>query len=48
MVTFDQPVVAGKTITVGLKPFHNPTYEGIDQFRVQIVPSGKMTNNLVS
>ncbi|MGM3307119.1 DUF2808 domain-containing protein [Anabaena sp. WFMT] len=47
IVTFDQPVVAGKTITIGLKPFRNPTYEGIYQFRVQIVPSGQMTNNLV-
>ncbi|MBD2629807.1 DUF2808 domain-containing protein [Trichormus variabilis] len=47
IVTFDQPVASGKTITIGLKPFRNPTYEGIYQFRVQSLPFGERTNNLV-
>jgi hypothetical protein len=47
IATFNQPVTANQTITIGLKPFHNPTNEGIYQFRVQVVSSGEKANNLV-
>ncbi len=47
IATFNQPVAANQTITIGLKPFHNPTNEGIYQFRVQVVSSGEKANNLV-
>ncbi|WP_230966139.1 DUF2808 domain-containing protein [Nostoc sp. NZL] len=35
IVTFDQPVAPGKTITIGLKPFRNPMYDSVYQFQVQ-------------
>ncbi|MBD2567931.1 DUF2808 domain-containing protein [Anabaena lutea] len=47
IATFDKPVSANQTITIALKPFYNPTSEGIYLFRVQVVSSGEKTNNLV-
>ncbi|MBD2294418.1 DUF2808 domain-containing protein [Anabaena sphaerica FACHB-251] len=47
IVTFDQPVSSSKTITIGLKPFYNPTSEGIYLYRVHVISSGEKANNLV-
>ncbi|MBW4687879.1 MAG: DUF2808 domain-containing protein [Komarekiella atlantica HA4396-MV6] len=45
IVTFDQPVTPGKTITIGLKPYRNPIYDGVYQFQVQTISTGKSTSN---
>jgi hypothetical protein len=45
IVTFEQPVAPGKTITIGLKPFRNPMYDGMYQFQVQTLSTGKSTHN---
>jgi hypothetical protein len=45
VVTFVQPVAPGKTITIGLKPFRNPMYDGVYQFQVQTLSTGKSTHN---
>ena len=42
-----KPVSANQTITIALKPFYNPTGEGIYLFRVHVISSGEKTNNLV-
>ena len=47
IATFDKPVSANQTITIGLKPFYNPTGEGIYLFRVHVISSGEKMNNLV-
>ncbi len=47
IATFDKPVSANQTITIALKPFYNPFSEGIYLFRVDVISSGKKTNNLV-
>ncbi|KOP27769.1 hypothetical protein AMR41_03070 [Hapalosiphon sp. MRB220] len=49
IVTFDQPVAAGKTITIGLKPLRNPAYDGVYQFQVQTLPTptDKQTTNQI-
>jgi hypothetical protein len=47
IVNFDQPVSANQTITISLKPFYNPTNEGIYQYRVQVISSGEKADNLV-
>lgn len=47
IATFDKPVSANQTITIALKPFYNPTSEGIYLFRVHVISSGEKTNNLV-
>ncbi len=43
-VTFAQPVPAGKTVTIGLKPFRNPLYEGVYLFQVRAFPFGQQNN----
>lgn len=43
-VTFAQPVPAGKTVTIGLKPFHNPLYDGVYLFQVRAFLSGQQNN----
>jgi Protein of unknown function (DUF2808) len=45
IVTFDQPVAPGTTITIGLKPFRNPMYDGVYQFQLQTISTGKPTYN---
>ncbi|WP_193200561.1 DUF2808 domain-containing protein [Nostoc sp. MG11] len=45
IVTFDQPVAPGKTITIGLKPFRNLMYDGVYQFQVQTLSTDKSTYN---
>lgn len=47
IVTFDQPVAAGKTITIALTPFRNPLYDGVYQFQVQTLSVGASTNNSI-
>ena len=47
IATFDKPVSANQTITIALKPFYNPTGEGIYLFRVHVISFGEKTNNLV-
>ncbi|MBE9256691.1 DUF2808 domain-containing protein [Dolichospermum sp. LEGE 00246] len=47
IVNFDQPVPASQTITLALKPFYNPTSEGIYQYRVHVISAGEKANNLV-
>ncbi|WP_413172428.1 DUF2808 domain-containing protein [Anabaena azotica] len=47
IATFDQPVSANQTITIALKPFYNPTSEGIYLFRVRVISSSENPNNLV-
>ena len=39
-VTFDPPVPPGTTITVGLKPFRNPSVSGTYLFGVTVFPEG--------
>ena len=43
-VTFAQPVPAGKTVTIGLKPERNPTYDGIYLFQVRTFPAAGQSN----
>jgi Protein of unknown function (DUF2808) len=47
IVNFDKPVAPGKTITIGLKPFRNPTYDGVYQFQVQTLSRGQQKNNQI-
>lgn len=43
-VTFAQPVPAGKTVTIGLKPERNPTSDGIYLFQVRTFPAVGQSN----
>ncbi|MDZ8184470.1 MAG: DUF2808 domain-containing protein [Nostoc sp. ChiSLP02] len=45
IVTFNEPVAPGKTITIGLKPYRNPSYDGMYQFQVRTISTGKSTHN---
>ncbi|MFM6113039.1 MAG: DUF2808 domain-containing protein, partial [Sphaerospermopsis kisseleviana] len=47
IATFDKPVSATQTIIIVLKPFYNPTSEGIYIFRVHVISSDEKANNLV-
>ncbi|BAZ83527.1 DUF2808 domain-containing protein [Sphaerospermopsis kisseleviana CS-549] len=47
IATFDKPVSANQTIIIVLKPFYNPTSEGIYIFRVHVISSDEKANNLV-
>ncbi|HEY9628655.1 MAG TPA: DUF2808 domain-containing protein [Coleofasciculaceae cyanobacterium] len=40
-VEFDPPVLAGKTVTVGLRPVRNPQRDGIYLFGVTAYPAGE-------
>lgn len=40
-VTFDQPIPPGKTVTIGLKPFRNPSYDGVYIFQLTAFPGGQ-------
>ena len=40
-VTFDQPVQPGQTVTIGLRPRHNPIIDGIYLFGVTAYPAGE-------
>ncbi|GAB1544232.1 DUF2808 domain-containing protein [Scytonema sp. NUACC21] len=33
-VIFDQPIQPGQTVTIGLKPYRNPSYEGVYLFQL--------------
>ncbi|MBE9005722.1 DUF2808 domain-containing protein [Fortiea sp. LEGE XX443] len=43
-LTFDQPVSPGKTITVGLKPWQNPSSGGAYLFGVTAFPPGEKSH----
>ncbi len=45
-VTFDPPISAGKTVTVGLRPFSTPSNGGVYQFRVTAFPPGGKSRSL--
>lgn len=47
IVTFDQPVAPGTTVTIGLKPLRNPSYDGVYLFQVKTLPSEQQTEGLV-
>lgn len=40
-VTFDPPVEPGRTVTLGLRPVHNPRYDGVYLFGVTAFPAGE-------
>lgn len=40
-VTFDPPVPPGKTVTIGLRPLHNPSYDGVYLLGVSAFPPGE-------
>ncbi|BAY69909.1 DUF2808 domain-containing protein [Anabaena sp. FACHB-709] len=42
---FDPPVSPGKTITIGLKPWQNPTISGVYLFGVTAFPAGEKTHS---
>jgi len=42
-VTFDTPVPPGKTVTIGLRTYRNPFYDGVYLFGVKAFPSGQKT-----
>lgn len=42
-VTFDPPVLPGKTVTIGLRPVINPRYDGVYLFGVTAFPAGEQT-----
>ncbi|MCM0593009.1 MAG: DUF2808 domain-containing protein [Gloeotrichia echinulata DVL01] len=42
-VKFDSPVTPGKTVTIGLRTFRNPTGEGVYLFGVTAFPVGQKT-----
>ncbi|MBH8553358.1 DUF2808 domain-containing protein [Nostocaceae cyanobacterium CENA357] len=41
---FDPPVSSGKTITIGLKPWQNPTVAGVYLFGVTAFPGGEKSH----
>ena len=43
-VTFDQPIPPGKTVTIGLKPFRNPSYDGVYIFQLTAFAPGQQTD----
>lgn len=43
-LTFDPPVSPGKTITIALKPWQNPSFEGIYLFGVTAFPTGEKSH----
>jgi hypothetical protein len=45
-VVFDPPVPPGTTVSIALKPFQNPDYGGIYQFRITTYPAGEKTTGL--
>lgn len=44
-ITFDPPVSPGKTITIGLKPWQNPSISGVYLFGVTAFPPGEKTHS---
>ncbi|AFY31743.1 hypothetical protein Cal7507_1272 [Calothrix sp. PCC 7507] len=42
-ITFDPPVTPGRTVTVGLKTFRNPSFDGVYLIGVTAFPSGQKT-----
>jgi Protein of unknown function (DUF2808) len=42
---FDPPISPGKTITIGLKPWQNPTVEGVYLFGVTAFPAGEKSHS---
>ncbi|MBD0262936.1 MAG: DUF2808 domain-containing protein, partial [Tolypothrix sp. Co-bin9] len=36
---FAQPIPSGKKVTIALKPYRNPTYEGVYLFHLKAVPA---------
>jgi len=40
-VIFDPPIVAGKTVTIGLRPQRNPLLDGVYLFGVTAYPAGE-------
>lgn len=42
-VTFDSPIPPGQTVTIGLRPYRNPFYDGVYLFDVTAFPSGRQT-----
>jgi len=42
-VTLDSPVSPGKTVTIGLRPYSNPLFDGVYLFSVTAFPSGQKT-----
>ncbi|BAT52254.1 hypothetical protein NOS3756_11870 [Nostoc sp. NIES-3756] len=43
-ITFDPPVSPGKTVTIGLKPWQNPSISGVYLFGVTAFPPGEKTH----
>ncbi|WP_414754463.1 DUF2808 domain-containing protein [Anabaena sp. CCY 9910] len=44
-IIFDPPVSPGKTITIGLKPWQNPTVSGVYLFGITAFPPGEKTHS---
>jgi hypothetical protein len=42
---FDSPISPGKTVTIGLKPWQNPTSAGVYLFGVTAFPQGEKTHS---
>jgi Protein of unknown function (DUF2808) len=42
---FDPPISPGRTITIGLKPWQNPTVEGVYLFGVTAFPAGEKAHS---
>ena len=42
-VTFNQPLAPGQTVTIALRPFRNPIYEGVYLFELAALPSSPST-----
>ncbi|BAY10097.1 DUF2808 domain-containing protein [Calothrix sp. NIES-2098] len=42
-VQFAQPLPAGKTVTIALKPYRNPDYDGVYLFHLKAAPANQNT-----
>ena len=45
-ITFNPPISPGTTITVGLKPFQNPSVAGTYLFGVTVFPEGAIAQSM--
>jgi hypothetical protein len=42
-IQFAQPLPAGKTVTIALKPYRNPNYDGVYLFHLKAAPANQNT-----
>ena len=42
---FAQPIPSGKTVTIALKPYRNPTYDGVYLFHLKAAPADQRTES---